>query len=86
MPQTFIGNHDVTRIASRLDEPRHVAHALVLLMTTGGVPTIYAGDEFGFHGVKEDGPAETTRCDPSSALPECLSITPPPRYSPCTDS
>ena len=54
VPQTFIGNHDVTRIASRLDEPRHVAHALVLLMTTGGVPTIYAGDEFGFHGVKED--------------------------------
>ena len=36
VPQTFIGNHDVTRIASRLDEPRHVAHALVLLMTTGG--------------------------------------------------
>lgn len=54
VPQTFIGNHDVTRIASKLEEPRHVAHALVLLMTLGGVPTIYAGDEFGFRGVKED--------------------------------
>lgn len=54
VPQTFIGNHDVTRIASRLDDPRHVAHALVLLMTTGGVPTIYAGDEFGLRGVKEE--------------------------------
>lgn len=54
VPQTFIGNHDVTRIASKLEEPQHVAHALVLLMTLGGVPTIYAGDEFGFHGVKED--------------------------------
>jgi glycosidase len=54
VPQTFIGNHDVTRIASRLDDPRHVTHALVLLMTTGGVPTIYAGDEFGVHGVKEE--------------------------------
>jgi len=54
VPQTFIGNHDVTRIASRLDDARHVAHALVLLMTTGGVPTIYAGDEFGLHGVKEE--------------------------------
>ncbi len=54
VPQTFVGNHDVTRIASRLADPRHVAHALVLLMTTGGVPTIYAGDEFGLHGVKEE--------------------------------
>lgn len=54
VPQTFIGNHDVTRIASRLEDPRHVAHALVILLTTGGVPTVYAGDEFGFTGVKED--------------------------------
>jgi glycosidase len=54
VPQTFIGNHDVTRIASKLDQREHVAHALVLLMTLGGVPTIYAGDEFGFRGVKED--------------------------------
>ena len=23
-------------------------------MTTGGVPSVYAGDEFGFRGVKED--------------------------------
>ncbi len=54
VPQTFIGNHDVTRIASQLDDVRHVAHALVLLMTTGGVPTVYAGDEFGFTGRKEE--------------------------------
>jgi glycosidase len=54
VPQTFVGNHDVTRISSKLDDERHVPHALVLMMTLGGVPTIYAGDEFGFHGVKED--------------------------------
>ena len=53
-PQTFVGNHDVTRIASKLERPEHLAHALVLLFTTGGVPTVYAGDEFGFVGVKED--------------------------------
>ena len=53
-PQTFVGNHDVTRIASRLENPAHLAHALVLLFTTGGVPTVYAGDEFGYLGVKED--------------------------------
>ena len=53
-PLTFVGNHDVTRIASRLTRPEHLAHALVLLFTVGGVPSVYAGDEFGFRGVKED--------------------------------
>ena len=54
VPQTFVGNHDVTRIASQLDRAEHVAHALVLLFTTGGVPTVYAGDELGYRGVKEE--------------------------------
>lgn len=53
-PLTFIGNHDVTRIASRLERPEHVAHALVILLTVGGVPSVYAGDELGFRGVKEE--------------------------------
>ena len=53
-PLTFIGNHDVTRIASRLERPEHVAHALVVLLTVGGVPSVYAGDELGFRGVKEE--------------------------------
>jgi cyclomaltodextrinase len=54
VPLTFIGNHDVTRIASRLDDPRHVAHAVVILMTIGGTPSVYAGDEYGFTGMKEE--------------------------------
>lgn len=53
-PLTFIGNHDVTRIASRLERPEHVAHALVIMLTVGGVPSVYAGDELGFRGVKEE--------------------------------
>jgi cyclomaltodextrinase len=53
-PLTFISNHDVTRIASRLERPEHVAHALALLLTIGGVPSVYAGDEFGFRGFKEE--------------------------------
>jgi glycosidase len=53
-PLTFVGNHDVTRIASKLERTEHVGHALVLLFTTGGVPSIYAGDEFGYLGIKED--------------------------------
>ncbi|MCV7279055.1 DUF3459 domain-containing protein [Mycolicibacterium flavescens] len=54
VPMTFVGNHDVTRIASRLDDVRHLEHALVLLMTTGGTPSVYAGDEFAYRGVKEE--------------------------------
>ena len=30
-PLTFVGNHDVTRLASRLDDERHLAHALAVL-------------------------------------------------------
>ena len=52
-PMTFVGNHDVTRVASKLDDPRHLGHALVVLFTCGGVPSIYYGDEQGFRGVKE---------------------------------
>jgi cyclomaltodextrinase len=52
VPFTFIGNHDVTRIASQITDPRHRAHALVLLMTLGGTPAIYYGDERGETGRK----------------------------------
>lgn len=53
-PLTFVGNHDVTRIASKLERPEHVAQALVIQLTVGGVPSVYAGDELGFRGVKEE--------------------------------
>ncbi|WP_141583175.1 alpha-amylase family protein [Actinomadura sp. WMMA1423] len=53
-PQTFLGNHDVTRIATRLTDRRALAHALVVLMTVGGVPSVYAGDEFALEGLKEE--------------------------------
>jgi cyclomaltodextrinase / maltogenic alpha-amylase / neopullulanase len=54
LPMTFVGNHDVTRIASRLGDPRHLAHALVVLFLASGVPSIYYGDEQAFQGVKEE--------------------------------
>ncbi|MDQ1042254.1 glycosidase [Streptomyces sp. V4I2] len=44
----------MTRIASRLDDERHLAHALAILFTVGGVPAVYAGDEQAFRGVKEE--------------------------------
>lgn len=53
VPNTFVGNHDVTRIASTVG-PDLAVVALAILMTVGGTPSIYAGDEQGFTGVKEE--------------------------------
>jgi cyclomaltodextrinase / maltogenic alpha-amylase / neopullulanase len=53
MPQTFTGNHDVTRLASQLADERHLGHALAVLLSVGGIPSIYYGDEQAFRGVKE---------------------------------
>ncbi|HEY2207520.1 MAG TPA: alpha-amylase family glycosyl hydrolase [Pseudonocardia sp.] len=54
VPLTFVGNHDVSRVASVLDDERHLPHALALLFTLGGTPCVYYGDEQAFRGVKEE--------------------------------
>jgi cyclomaltodextrinase len=54
MPLTFVGNHDVTRVASRLTSPDLLAHALVILFLVGGSPSVYYGDEQAFRGVKQE--------------------------------
>jgi glycosidase len=54
LPQTFVGNHDVTRLATELGDDRHFGHALAVLMCAGGVPSVYYGDEQGFRGLKEN--------------------------------
>jgi len=53
VPQTFVGNHDVTRIASAVGRA-FVPHALAALFTVAGTPSVYAGDEFGWTAVKEE--------------------------------
>jgi glycosidase len=83
LPQTFVGNHDVTRLASRLTDPRHLAPAVALLLALPGVPTVYYGDEFGLPGVKEERaggddavrpafPARPEDADPSGAAVHTL--------------
>lgn len=54
LPLTFVGNHDVTRLASRITRPDHRDHALALLLFLPGVPSVYYGDEQAFVGVKEE--------------------------------
>jgi len=76
IPLTFVGNHDVTRIASRLQDPRRLAHALVVLFTVAGIPWVYSGDEQAFRGIKEEreGGDDAVRpafpADPSGLAPD----------------
>ena len=52
VPSSFIGNHDVTRIASAVGTL--APHAAALLFTLAGVPSVWAGDEYAYEGVKEE--------------------------------
>ena len=54
VPLTFLGNHDVTRIASQVPDERHHPHAVALLGFLPGVPSVYYGDELGLRAVKEE--------------------------------
>jgi len=52
---SFVDNHDVPRIATILDNPRHLPLVYVLLFTMPGIPCIYYGSEWGVYGDKNDG-------------------------------
>jgi cyclomaltodextrinase len=51
----FADNHDVDRIASRLQHPAHLYPLHLLLFTMPGVPSIYYGSEWGVTGAKAHG-------------------------------
>jgi len=50
---TFVDNHDVARIYSKLNNKAHMFPVYVLLYTLPGIPSIYYGSEFGIEGDKE---------------------------------
>ena len=54
LTNTFIGNHDVDRIASKIGQDKEIL-ALAILMTLPGMPSIYYGDEQGFEGIRGEG-------------------------------
>ena len=71
--QTFVGNHDVDRIASTVGDGG-AALAAVLLLTLPGVPSVYYGDEQAFRGVKGTGFSADDAVRPElPATPEELS-------------
>lgn len=52
---SFLDNHDVDRIASKLNNKENLVPAYLLLYTLPGIPSIYYGSEWGIEGRKEGG-------------------------------
>ncbi len=50
---TFVDNHDVERIYTKLKNKAHYLPVHIMLYTLPGVPSIYYGSEFGIEGRKE---------------------------------
>lgn len=52
---SFVDNHDVTRVASILQNRRHLPLIYALLFGMPGIPCIYYGSEWGAEGTKQQG-------------------------------
>ena len=50
---SFVDNHDVDRIASKLNVKQHLPLVWMLLYTLPGIPSVYYGSEWGIEGRKE---------------------------------
>ncbi len=70
---SFLDNHDVTRIASMLENKEHLPLAYGLLFGMPGVPAVYYGSEWGMEGRKEPGSDDSLR--PAVEHPEHNALT-----------
>ena len=52
---SFVDNHDVTRVASILNNPAHLPLIYAVAFGMPGIPCVYYGSEWGVTGRKEDG-------------------------------
>ncbi len=59
---SFADNHDVTRIASVLNDERELKAVYALLFGMPGIPSIYYGSEWGAKGDKKDGDPALRPC------------------------
>ncbi len=58
---TFVDNHDVERIYTKLQNKSHFVPVHIMLYTLPGIPSIYYGSEFGIEGKKEHGSDDSLR-------------------------
>ncbi|MDD5952584.1 MAG: alpha-amylase family glycosyl hydrolase [Oscillospiraceae bacterium] len=59
---TFVDNHDVTRVASILQNKNHLPLIYALAFGMPGIPCIYYGSEWGAQGNKSDGDPALRPC------------------------
>ncbi len=70
---SFLDNHDVDRIASKLTNPDHLRPAWAMAFGMPGVPSIYYGSEWGIQGSKSRGSDAELR--PALEKPEWNDLT-----------
>ena len=58
---TFVDNHDVERIYTKLKNKAHFVPVHIMLYTLPGIPSIYYGSELGIEGKKEQGSDDSLR-------------------------
>ena len=58
---SFVDNHDVTRVASILNNPAHLPLIYGLLFGMPGIPCLYYGSEWGAEGCKQAGSDDNLR-------------------------
>ncbi|MBR6452594.1 MAG: cyclomaltodextrinase [Lachnospiraceae bacterium] len=59
---SFVDNHDVSRIASTLQNENHLPLIYAMLFGMPGIPTIYYGSEWGAKGSKSEGDPALRPC------------------------
>lgn len=59
---SFVDNHDVSRVASILEDPAHIVLIYPLMFGMPGIPSVYYGSEWGAKGRKEDGDPALRAC------------------------
>ncbi len=69
---SFLDNHDVDRIASKLTNPDHLRLVWAVLFGMPGIPSVYYGSEWGLEGRKSDGDSALR---PSLESPQWNSLT-----------
>lgn len=68
----FVDNHDVERLASVVNEKKHIENIYTLLFTMPGIPSIYYGSEWKIEGKKDKGSDQGLR--PELDLKEMLKL------------
>ena len=58
---SFVDNHDVDRIYSKINVKEHIYPIYTLLYTLPGIPSIYYGSEWGIEGSKNNGGDDALR-------------------------